>query len=298
MNINNWLLKNTHSLRGKTVALTGSTGGIGRELSRLLARLGARLVLVDRNSEKANALKTQILEKYPETEITLVRADLESENSVASACSKLEGIGIDVFIHNAGAYSIPRKICSSGYLNIFQINFLSPYYMINRLLPHLRARKGHVVVVGSIAHGYSISDKNNIDFKNVRADSRVYGNAKRYLMTALPILFEKEENVSLAVTHPGIAFTNITAHYPPWLFSVIKYPMKIIFHKPVVGALSVLKGVFCQTGKGEWLGPTVFSVWGRPSRQRYYISEQESAEIFRSANAALLKYGEIINENR
>ena len=298
MNINKWLSKNTHSLGGKTVALTGSTGGIGRELSMLLAGLGARLVLVDRNRQKAELLKTQILKKYPKTDITLVTADLESEISVFSACSQLENIGIDVLIHNAGAYSIPKRVCESGYSNVFQINFLSPYYMVNRLLPQLRTRKGHVVVVGSIAHGYSKSDKNNIDFKNIKADSRVYGNAKRYLMAALPMLLEKETAVSLAVTHPGIAFTNITAHYPPWLFAVIKYPMKIIFHKPIIGALSVLKGVFSKTGRGEWLGPWLFSVWGRPRKQRFFISPAEQEEIFSSANTALLKYGETLNENR
>ena len=51
MNIEKWINKNSHSLEGKTVAVTGSTGGLGVELCRYIARLGGSLVLVDRNKE-------------------------------------------------------------------------------------------------------------------------------------------------------------------------------------------------------------------------------------------------------
>ena len=55
MNYEKWLAKNGESLVGKTVAVTGSTGGIGNELCKYLARLGANLVLVDRNPQKSGA---------------------------------------------------------------------------------------------------------------------------------------------------------------------------------------------------------------------------------------------------
>ena len=40
-----WLSKNTESLVGKKVAVTGTTGGIGKELCKYLAKLGAELIL-------------------------------------------------------------------------------------------------------------------------------------------------------------------------------------------------------------------------------------------------------------
>ena len=55
MSIKGWLKENTASLRGKTVALTGSTGGLGRELANYLASLGATLVLLDRNRERSES---------------------------------------------------------------------------------------------------------------------------------------------------------------------------------------------------------------------------------------------------
>ena len=36
MSISKWIEKNTASLKGKTVAISGSTGGLGRELCRYL----------------------------------------------------------------------------------------------------------------------------------------------------------------------------------------------------------------------------------------------------------------------
>ena len=152
-------------------------------------------------------------------------------DNVKSVTKELENMDIDIFIHNAGAYSIPRKICSSGYDNVFQINFVSPYYMIRTLLPTLRAKKGMAVAVGSIAHNYSKTDERDIDFRKRSASSKVYGNAKRFLMYSLYELFKNEKEASLSIVHPGITFTNITAHYPKLIFAVIKHPMKIIFMK-------------------------------------------------------------------
>ena len=170
----------------------------------------------------------------------------------------------DVIIHNAGAYSIPRYITDCGFDNVFMINFLSPYYMTKTLLPYLSQKGGRVVAVGSIAHNYSKTNPENIDFRDIKAASKAYGNAKRYLMLSFYRLFENEKGVMLSVTHPGITFTNITAHYPKVIFALIKHPMKIIFMKPKKAALCLLKGVFDKTEFGTWYGPRVFNVWGLP----------------------------------
>lgn len=290
MNIKKWLQLNTKNLNGKLIAVTGSTGGLGKELCSYLAELGASLILLDRNPERSLAHKKSLVERFTGINVSCIPIDLESLSSAEQAANKLIELKIDVFIHNAGAYSIPRHKCESGYDNVFQINFATPYFMIKRLLPMLREKRGRVVAVGSIAHNYSKIDINDIDFGTRKASSKVYGNSKRYLMFSLYELFKNERDVSLAVVHPGITFTNITAHYPKLVFAVIKHPMKLIFMKPKKAVLSVLKGVFEETEYCRWIGPSVFDIWGKPKNKKLKTcKENELNEISQIADEVYLR---------
>ena len=280
MRYDKWLIKNTHSLKGKTVAISGSTGGLGKHICRYLASLGARLILLDRNRSRSEDNKTSLEAEFPGVEVDIISLDLVDIYSVESATEQLKGIHPDYLIHNAGAYSIPRCTSNSGYDNVFTINFASPYYMIRELLPTLRQRQGRVVIVGSIAHNYSHIDESDVDFSGIKKASKVYGNSKRYLMFSLYELFKDETDVSLAVTHPGITFTNITSHYPKLIFAIIKYPMKVIFMSAEKAALSIVKGLFEKTEYHTWHGPRVFDIWGLPNKKKLRTcSTRESLRI-------------------
>jgi len=282
MNEIKWINKNTKSLKGKTIAISGSTGGIGQELCKWLCYLGANLILLDRNLKKSEDLKNRLLNNFKDINIQLIKMNLEDIESVITAAYTLKKIPFDALILNAGAYSIPRKKCSTGLDNVFQINFASPYFLIREVMPDLLERGGKIVVVGSIAHNYSKTDINDIDFSFRKKASLVYGNAKRYLMYSLFELFNNRKG--LAVTHPGITFTNITAHYPKYIFAIIKYPMKVIFMKPSKASLCILKGLFEDTCKNEWIGPNFFNVWGFPKKQKLKTCyEEESKIIFKNA---------------
>ena len=274
MTFSKWIDKNTKSLSGKTVAVTGSTGGLGLELCDFLASLGADLVLLDRNLEKSLAHKKMLEEKWG-VSVLCIRTDLSDFNSVRETTVSLADIKPDVFIHNAGAYDIPRYKTDIGYDNVFQINFLSPYYMITSLLPVFREKKTRVVAVSSIAHNYSKIDECDIDFSTRHKASKVYGNAKRFLTFALFSLFEREEDTTLSIVHPGISFTGITDHYPKLIFALIKHPMKVIFEKPKKACLSIVKGVFEKTETCEWIGPRLFNVWGFPKKMRLKTASEE-----------------------
>lgn len=265
------------ALTGKTVAITGSTGGLGQALCRHLAARGASLWLLDRNAARSEAFAAALRQEYGIC-VRTTQLDLTDMDAVRAVTNRLLADVPDVFIHNAGAYSIPRCILPSGYDNVFQINFVSPYFIIRTLLPALQQVGGKAVAVGSIAHNYSKSDPDDVDFRTRRAASKVYGNAKRYLMVALARLFRDEQDAALSITHPGISFTGITAHYPPWLFAIIKYPMKILFMKPRRASLSILAGVFDQTRENEWIGPRFFDVWGNPKKKKLHTIRADEAE--------------------
>lgn len=267
MHLDRWLHHHSIDLSEKTVAITGSTGGIGRELCRLLLSCGASLILLDRSPERSAALRAALGAEFPHAVLQHVRLNLEDMLSVKAACEEVKRLPVDILIHNAGAYSIPRYTTPEGYDNVFTINAVAPYYITKALLPQLRERGGRVVVVGSIAHRYSKADVADVDFSTRRQASLVYGNAKRYLMFSLYELFRSETKVTLSVCHPGITPTNITAHYPKWIFALIKYPMKVIFMSPRKAALSILLGCVQSCGYHEWIGPWLFDVWGLPKKR-------------------------------
>lgn len=263
MNIKKWLSKNTRPLDGKRVAISGSTGGLGKELCGYLASLGAELVLLDRNYTRSLALAGELRNSFPDLKLSHITADMSDMASVRSAADRLVGMNIDYLILNAGAYSIPRCVCDTGYGNIFQINFISPYYLARRLLPDVESRGGKIVAVSSIAHNYSRIDEGEVDFASRKSDAKVYGNAKRYLTYSLLAL----DSTAVSIAHPGISFTGITNHYPRVIFALIKHPMKIIFPHPRAACLSILAGLFTDCKTGEWIGPTLFDVWGKPRKK-------------------------------
>ncbi len=275
MRIQFWLQAHTHSLSGKTVALTGSTGGLGSALCRHLAALGADLILLNRNPSKAAAQERTLKEEFPRLSIRHLVVDMEDMASVKQAVARLQTLPLDALILNAGAYDIPRHTCENGFDNVFTINFVSPYFMARELYETIRARGGKIVAVGSIAHRYSKTDRRDVDFAGRKQPSLVYGNAKRRLMVALWQLGD-----GVTVAHPGITFTGITDHYPPLIFALIKHPMKILFPKTRQASLPILWGLFTDTAPGQWLGPALLDIWGAPKKKTLRsISVAEQADI-------------------
>ena len=276
MNISKWLSENTESLVGKRIAISGATGGIGERLSEHLASLGADLVFLDRSIARSRALGERLVQKHEGLKVEYITIDLTDIKSVKNAAAELQKKPLFGLILNAGAYRIPRMKCDTGYDNVFQINFLAPYFLARELREHIIKSGGRVVAVGSIAHNYSKTDADDIDFSTRKKPSLVYGNAKRYLMFSLYGLYRGTG--ALSVTHPGITFTNITAHYPKLIFALIKHPMKVIFMKPRKAALSILRGLFDATEEQEWIGPRIFDVWGFPKKKRLKTCSDSEAE--------------------
>lgn len=269
--------KNYPSLAGKKVAVVGATGGLGGALCRHLASLGAALVLVGRSQTKSQALAKELKSEFPELSVSLVYADLEDIDSVKKAADELMATDVDHLILSSGAYHIPRKTCPSGFDNVFQINFLAPYYLSRLMKPHVEGKGGRIVAVSSLSCAFAKFRSDDPQYLKVKTAARVYGNAKRLLTFALYGLFGDSD--SLAVAHPGISPTGITSGYPRVIRALIKYPMKLIFASPERASRCILDAVFRAPGRGKWIGPRVLGIWGGPrvSRVRGYSTDGNSA---------------------
>ena len=285
MNIKKWLNKNCNDLKNKQVILTGATGGLGKEICKQLLHLNADLILACRNEARANELKAELAQAFPTAKIRFMQLDLESLDSVKNFINKVKKLnGIDILINNAGVYNIPIKTLDSGFNNIFQINFVYTYYLTKQLLPELEKKENSTcITLGSVAHNYSKLDENDIDFSSRKKPSKIYGNSKRFLMFSLHEIF-RESKVNLAIVHPGVTLTNMTNHYPKAINWLVKIGIKLFFPSPSSAVRNILLGTSHKTNYHEWIGPSVFNVWGNPKISKLKTcSKEESEKIFQIA---------------
>ena len=278
MKIEKWINNNTKRLDGKTICITGSTGDLAKIFVDQLAQLGASFVFANRDKQKSEKQKQDLISKFPNIKIQILNVDLFDMNSVKLFVCKLKQIHIDILILNAAVYNVPRKTTSSGFDNVFQINFVSQYYIAKQLLSNLRKIKNSkIIVIGSIAHNYSKVNFDDIQMLKTKKSNIIYGNSKRFLMISLQKLLE-ESSVNLAVVHPGITLTQMTNHYPWFINWLVKIGIKLFFPKPEKACLSIISGVFNDTNSYEWIGPKKHNIWGYPKLQKLKTFTKNEAE--------------------
>ncbi len=263
MNIEKLLAENNYNFHNKTIAITGSTGGIFSNVTECLVRLGANLILINRNPEKTQKQIDYLKNINPNCEIEFVQCDLVDMKSVKSATDILKQKHIDILFLASGIYNVPRFKTDIGYDNVFQTNFLSHYFLVRELLETIKTSNGKIIAVGSIAYKYSKIDIQDIDFTDEKKASKVYGNSKRFLMFTLHELC-KSKGINLTLVHPGITLTNMTNHYPKWINWLVKINIKLLFTRMQNSVLCMLEAASHNTPFEHWIGPSKFNIWGKP----------------------------------
>ena len=77
------------SLQGKTIAITGTTTGIGFVAARTVAKKGARTILLNRKSERSQFSYDQLKKENPGANIVNIECDLQSFDSVGKAALRV-----------------------------------------------------------------------------------------------------------------------------------------------------------------------------------------------------------------
>jgi NAD(P)-dependent dehydrogenase (short-subunit alcohol dehydrogenase family) len=161
------------SLQGKTVLVTGSTDGLGREVARQLGALGAFVIVHGRNQERGEEV-VRTIKAAGAGDAAFHRADLASLRGVAALAETIMETydRLDVLVNNAAAVSGPeRQTTADGYELAFAVNYLAHFLLTYRLLPLLEASApARIVNVSSMGqtpidfadvmmeHGYNAGD--------------------------------------------------------------------------------------------------------------------------------------------
>jgi len=142
----------------KVALVTGAAVGIGRATAILLAQNGAKLVLVDINGEKLEALKAELAE-YGDKMLTFVCdvSDEQAVNKVAEESLKAFG-KIDILVNNAALWRSKSSFLNTPteeWKKYIDINVMGTVYFTKAVLPSMLEHSwGRVINVASVAGVY------------------------------------------------------------------------------------------------------------------------------------------------
>lgn len=196
--------------KDRLVVISGATSGIGYHTAKKFASHGARLLCINRNEKKSEALKAEIEKEYG-VSCEYFIADLSNLKDIYSTAEKLGKIDIpiDVLIHNAGIYLTKRELTPEGFDKVFVVNHLSSF-MINILLSKkLKSQESaRIILVNSEGHrfaawGLRLDDLNWAKRRYSRLKS--YGSAKLAQLLSMLLFAEyfRPWGVTINALHPG-----------------------------------------------------------------------------------------------
>ena len=145
------------NFEGKVVVITGSSMGIGKAIAEKLAAKGARLVLNSRGEILLEEVRKDFVSRGHE--VLTVPADVANlEDCKKIVAAAIQRFGrIDYLINNAGVNMRGRveDILPEALSMIMDINYNGALFMTRLCLPHLKASRGGVLFVSSVAgiHG-------------------------------------------------------------------------------------------------------------------------------------------------
>ncbi|HMJ74510.1 MAG TPA: SDR family oxidoreductase [Iamia sp.] len=227
-------------MAGRTVLITGGTGGIGLATAVGLAAMGARVAISGRDRRRAEAAARH-LGATGAGEVEVFLADLSSQAEVrrlaAEVLARLPVI--DVLVNNVGGYWRSRHVTDDGLERTFALNHLAPFLLTALLVERLKqSASARVVTVSSNMHAVG-----SIDFDDLQGE-RSYSGGRAYNQSKLAnLLFTYElsrrlddTRVTAIALHPGVVSTSFGAEDPARLQRLLLPVMRPFMRSPARGA--------------------------------------------------------------
>jgi NAD(P)-dependent dehydrogenase (short-subunit alcohol dehydrogenase family) len=228
-------------MSGRTVLVTGATGGIGQATAAGLVRLGARVGIVGRDQHRAQAAASAIGGANPTAYVDVFVADLSSQGEVRRLAAEVLATydRLDVLVNNVGGFWATRRVTADGLEHTLAVNHLAPFLLTTLLLERLKASgPARVVTVSSGAH-----TQGRIDFEDLQGE-RDYSGPRAYNQSKLAnLLFTYElarrlppGDVTANALHPGMVRTGFGAEDQQVAWRVVAPVVRPFLRSPARGA--------------------------------------------------------------
>lgn len=139
------------SLKDKTILLAGATGTLGMATARHLAASGARLILLGRDSQKLDALKSSLTGSAHQA----FTWDAASEDSIQQVAEQLQAaaISIDILINASGVGILHplEQLSVADFKKTLDINLTGMFLLLKHFLPGMKERgRGLIIAVPGV----------------------------------------------------------------------------------------------------------------------------------------------------
>ena len=229
-------------MAGKSVLVTGGTGGIGRATATGLAALGARVGITGRDQARTEAAAASIRAATGQPGRGRVcRGPVEFKPGCARRAAQVLDTypRLDVLVNNAGGFWAHRHVTADGLEHTFALNHLAPFLLTSLLLDRLTASApARIITVSSGAHARA-----RIDFDDLQGE-RDYSGQRAYSQSKLAnVMFTYElarrldgTGVTATVLHPGVVRTSFGAEDQAAYLAAMIGVARLFMKTPAQGA--------------------------------------------------------------
>jgi NAD(P)-dependent dehydrogenase (short-subunit alcohol dehydrogenase family) len=270
-----WSSRDVPDLSGRVAVVTGANRGLGLEVTRHLARRGARVIMACRDDAAGRAAAAALRASAGVTgELEVRPLDLASLASVEKFAGDLAALDrLDLLANNAGLMAVDRGLTDDGFEVHMGVNHLGHFALTARLLPRLLSTEGSRVVTMS-SMGARLG---HVDLGDLLWERRPYDRWQAYFQSKLAnLLFTLEfdrrlrksgEATAALAAHPGGARTSLGRNGRGWTNRLLPLWTPFI-HSAATGSLAFVRAATDPAAQsGEYYGPAV-QVWGPPVRER------------------------------
>lgn len=273
-----WTPERISSLKGKTFLITGTTSGTGFEAAKILLSKGAKVVMLNRNPQKAQDTIASLKQELGNNiDVSNIRIDLGEQASVKKAAEEvLKTVSrIDALMCNAAIAQVPtQKITVDGWESQMGVNYFGHFTLQALLYPLIEKSKGRIVTVGSM--GYDMGIK-TIKFDDLNWDKDYTGNNaySQSKLAQIMSIYELQDRLEKAgktdvkayACHPGSSRTSLIKTSGSLMMRITFGLMKLLplTQSAERGAYPELmcateenldqKGFYGPTGRSNWTGP-------------------------------------------
>jgi dehydrogenase/reductase SDR family member 12 len=204
------------ALVGRPALVTGANRGIGKAIAEGLARLGAEVHLVVRDTAAGQRARADLLAAVPGADVHVDRCDISSLAAVRDYAATVAP-GARVLVHNAGVLPAERHTSVDGHELTLATHVLGPHLLTALLAPALAADARVIWLTsgGMYAHGLDLSDP---QYERGRyRGAAAYGRTKRMQAVLATLWAERLAGTGISVhaAHPGwVATGGVTASLP------------------------------------------------------------------------------------